>query len=265
MPIPEPSYSDFQSAYALYSKEDFLPEQGFTVTVQDDDGDDNYWNAYGQSDDTDQPPISANAKQDSALNSEDAYWAQYSSVQGQFTLYFLSLQLFNLLFTGSGDSTLPSPRPEKQNFGAQRIIIPSDDFQIHRTEPYNPLEPPSPEKLAERLAALSPRPDSPPFPDEDDSLITDSNSSSPHLTQVESTGVSASPRQIPDKFILVDSVPATVDITGTNLEQDPRDTLLKQHIVSLYQLWSLSKPSNVSNDQDKQSFISAVQAAIDHL
>lgn len=184
-------------------------------------------------------------------------------------------------FTGSGDSTLPSPRPEKQNFVSQadaalpqRIIIPSDDFQLNRTEPYNPLEPPSPEKLAERLAALSPRPESPSYPDEEDYPITDSSLASPHLTHDESThtqstGAPASPRHISDNFVLVDSSRITVNdttvIINSSQEQDPRDTLLKENIASLYKLWKLSSPSIRSNGEDKQAFLSAVQAAIEQL
>jgi len=86
MPFPSNSYTNFSDAFAAYSPDDFLPEPQYAVTAPDDgdgDDDDSYWNAYGQGDEDHPPPSSRSAKETKDLNSEDAYWAQYSSVQGE--------------------------------------------------------------------------------------------------------------------------------------------------------------------------------------
>lgn len=75
MPFPPKSYSTFDDALVAYTSDDFLQEQSYSVTVDDD----SYWNSYGN--DSDQPSISADAL-DPTPSSEDAYWAQYSTVQG---------------------------------------------------------------------------------------------------------------------------------------------------------------------------------------
>ena len=80
MPFPPDSHPSFESAYAIYAPEDFLPEPAYTLNVSHDD-DDSYWDAYAGSDHDDRPPASTNAL-DPNPNSEDAYWAQYSAVQG---------------------------------------------------------------------------------------------------------------------------------------------------------------------------------------
>jgi hypothetical protein len=64
-----------------------LPRQNETVHIEvEDDDDDDYWNAYGAgNDDSDTSDYSQDvldAKKDDA-KTEDAYWAQYSTVQGQ--------------------------------------------------------------------------------------------------------------------------------------------------------------------------------------
>jgi hypothetical protein len=66
------SISDTSSQYNAY---------GFNDRDDGSDDDDDYWNAYGAEDDDDVPRERQTAK-DSADDSEDAYWARYSSVQG---------------------------------------------------------------------------------------------------------------------------------------------------------------------------------------
>lgn len=82
MPFPPTSHSSLSDALAAFSPEDFQDSYSITLNnVQDDDDDDDYWNAYGQGDDPNaaKPYPAASA---TSLNSEDAYWAQYSSIQG---------------------------------------------------------------------------------------------------------------------------------------------------------------------------------------
>lgn len=55
----------------------------------DTDDDDNYWNSYG-AENTGSVRPSPSMGRDEADASEDAYWAQYASVQGVFLQYFQS-------------------------------------------------------------------------------------------------------------------------------------------------------------------------------
>lgn len=90
MPFPADSYASLTDAMALYSPDDFLPEQHPTTNVVDDD-DHSYWDSYGQSGVSDHI---SKTHLDSEPSSEDAYWAQYSAVQGSYsaTPYFFLLK-----------------------------------------------------------------------------------------------------------------------------------------------------------------------------
>lgn len=86
MPFPANAYANFRDAVAVYSPDDFLQEQDYEMKISGDadgDDDDAYWDAYGGGDDdaADRLPASKPAED---LNSEDAYWARYNSVQGAF-------------------------------------------------------------------------------------------------------------------------------------------------------------------------------------
>ena len=75
MPFPPNSYASLADAMALRSPDDFLPEQHIIA----DDDDLSYWDAYGQGE------LSHHISRtslDPEPSSEDAYWAQYSTVQG---------------------------------------------------------------------------------------------------------------------------------------------------------------------------------------
>ena len=81
MPFPANSYPSLTDAITLYSPDDFLPEQHPTNNVADDD-DLSYWDAYGQGE------VSHHISRtslDPEPSSEDAYWTQYSTVQGSYS------------------------------------------------------------------------------------------------------------------------------------------------------------------------------------
>ncbi|KAJ3508933.1 hypothetical protein NLJ89_g5488 [Agrocybe chaxingu] len=252
MPFPSNSYTTFSDAFAAYSADDFLPEQGFSLKVAAAEEEDSYWNAYGGGDDDLDHPSASGKSEDSSLNSEDAYWAQYSSVQG------------------SGDSTMPSPLPTKKKFGQDadatepgRIIVPSDDFRINHIEPYNPLEPPAPSSLARRLAALANESGANSPPLFDDSTTTDSNTASPQLTEVvpanEERSPSLSPPQQPvESFVVVD-VQDPADTTD-DLSQD----VLRENIKNLYRLWKLGRHDK-SVEEDKDLFLAIAKQAVEQL
>ncbi|KAF8807434.1 hypothetical protein BYT27DRAFT_7223258 [Phlegmacium glaucopus] len=240
MPFPANSYASLTDAMALYSADDFLPEQHHTINVADDD-DHSYWDSYGQGEVSDS--ISG-ATLDPDPSSEDAYWAQYSGVQG------------------SGDSTLPSPMPRKKVYETdvdpmpERIIVPSDDLQLHHIEPYNPLEPLSPETLARRLAALSSRSGANSPPSLDDS--PDSETPSPNLGEVSHNQTSSSPS------ISHQQLNEPVIMHPQSDSDDRAQSALRDSIRSLYHFWKLSRPGRPS-DQDKTLFLSTVYQVIDQL
>jgi hypothetical protein len=135
----------------------------------------------------------------------------------------------------------------------ERIVVPSDNLQIHHVDLYNPLEPPSPDSLARRLAALSSgfEANSPPFLD--DSTITDSGTSSPNIGEVSLTQSSSSP-----------SITQPVTMHPQHDSDDRAQVALRDGIGSLYQFWKLSRP-DIPLDQEKTLFLSTLHQIIDQL
>ena len=133
----------------------------------------------------------------------------------------------------------------------KRIVVPSDDLQIHHVEPYNPLEPVSPDSLARRLAALSSgyEANSPPFLD--DSTITDSENSSPNIGEVNLTQTSS-------------STSITQPMHPQYDTDDRAQIALRDGIRSLYQFWKLNRP-DMPLDQEKTLFLSTLHQIIDQL
>jgi len=157
---------------------------------------------------------------------------------------------------------MPSPRSRqkasktdvvKGDSVPERIVISSDDLQIHHVEPYNPLEPLSPDSLASRLAALSSGYDanSPPFLD--DSTITDSETSSLYIGEVNFTQTSSST-----------SITQPITMHPQYDSVDRAQIALRDGIRSLYQFWKLSRP-NMPIDQEKTLFLSTLHQIIDQL
>ena len=262
MPFPANSYPSLTDAIALYSPDDFLPEQQHPTANVTDNDDLSYWDSYGRRQVSDHI---ARTGMNPESSSEDAYWAQYSTVQGPHSASNCSFLHLIKVYVGSGDSTLPSPPHRKKasetgvnNPMPERIIVPSDDLQIHRVEPYNPLEPLSPDALARRLAVLSSSngANSPPFLD--DSPTTDSETPSPNIGSVNHTqGFSSQSitHQQPDEHIT----------THPQCDSDDRaQNALRDSIRSLYQFWKLSRPDR-HLDQDKALFLSTVHRVIDQL
>ncbi|KAL4243547.1 hypothetical protein ABKN59_001202 [Abortiporus biennis] len=136
----------------------------------DGSDDDDYWNAYGSHDDHADSPAGYDFLQskDAAANTEDAYWAQYSSVHG------------------TADSTRPSPLPLHRRKPHALEQMPSDPdsphplpvpvrgFSENASEDALPIapsiyssrslhiarspwDPASPETLARLLSTISPR------------------------------------------------------------------------------------------------------------
>jgi len=94
MPFPPSSRSTLEQATAESCTTDEVLEQtgsaAFTIAA-DTDNEDDYWNAYGvPSEDLISALPPRSAKDGSCEGAEDAYWAQYSSVQGDFSSLIFS-------------------------------------------------------------------------------------------------------------------------------------------------------------------------------
>ena len=179
---------------------------------------------------------------------------------------------------GSGDSTLPSPRPLNKKLapdvevglgeGPERIFVPSDDFQIHHVEPYNPLEPPAPDSLARRLAALSALQTEPgselrmsPPLFEDDSPTSDSNTASPHLAELLPPPEVPSPTYSP--FVVAELPLESAPEDPRQLEH-PSQELLRDNVKCLYRLWKFGR-QDAATEQDKEVFLATVRQALEQL
>ncbi|KAI0662803.1 hypothetical protein C8Q70DRAFT_908776 [Cubamyces menziesii] len=170
---------------------------------QDDSDDDDYWNAYGSTDIGDSlycgsAPVSA---KDSA-SSEDAYWAQYASVQG------------------TADSTIPSPIPQarrklppvstdaEKDFTSPAplpvpVRVPAEDTYaeplpipatlVSRPRSNSRWDPASPTALAKLLASITPRESASPSPAPDASFDIEEEFSSPTVGGSNDSDLSSSP------------------------------------------------------------------------
>jgi hypothetical protein len=162
-----------------------------------------------------------------------------------------------LAWTGSADSTIPSPIPPTKNIKSEvtndddivdcqeRIIVPPPtEFQSHHV-PYNPLGPPSPGGLARRLQALSDTQLSSPFIDDE-----------------------------PDSGYGTLSPPRAADANTDTVEwqkqaDDDHDyaafrMVLQDTVKNLYKLWRM-RGGDESAEQDRNLFVGAVQRALEDL
>jgi hypothetical protein len=298
MPFPRDSYPTISDAYAAFrSPNDFLAEPIYpaVAVAGADDDDDGYWDSYGQElDDGADEQGAKHAKGHPDPNSEDAYWARYSSIHGMSLHPFSSYKAKRLaIATGSADSTIPSPMPVKRNAdgtqthaGADRVFIPSSDLvpNLSNDEPYNPLEPPSPEALHERLSNLSTRPESPPFEEDNSSDSDDSvsptdaarpslepESTTPDAPEEERGPLSAAESQ---QYVLVNepqSKPVPSDASASTITTtNEADSSLQQSIHGLYRLWKLQHGQRNPGSQlqthidaDKETFLTLVRRAIE--
>jgi len=241
MPFPKDSHSALCDAIAIHQSScDFLPDS-LNVVVDGNDNDDSYWNSYSQT--SDGPPPALDSK---PVNSEDAYWAQYATVQGMSPVLIISHSI--IFSAGSGDSTFPSPLPNKQTFVQRdvgtdrRVIVDCNELQQNVAELYNPLNPPSPNSLSRRLALVSSRPDSPSL---DDSPSSDSDTPSRHAP---STGVEVTPNPSASK---------PLQTVTAELQEALRDS-----IKGIYGLWFAAQQGK-NTDEARDLFLTLVRQALD--
>jgi len=244
--FPKRTYSNLSHPMALFP-DNFLPEHTQSLSIDNPDDDDVYWNAYEASE---QSLQSIPVKPVPRADTEDAYWAQYASVQGQCAPESSpDLHTNQIHLLGSADSTMPSPRSHNRRLqlaeGDQRIFVPSSKLNpdLPQFDLYNPLAPPSPSSLSRRLALLPIRPD-PPLQDEDDpsSVFASVASPSHHADLVGA--------EEPSTVLLRPVVQSAEAISIF------ADEALKNTIQGLYQLWRTGKKS-------RQDFLTLVERAIE--
>ncbi|KAH7883617.1 hypothetical protein F5I97DRAFT_1813788 [Phlebopus sp. FC_14] len=263
MPFPELSFLTPEESLSLIPPVGVafdraqLIESVAEANSNTDVDDDPYWDSYGASADNVSPlPSHRGAKEPLTFEGEDAYWAQYASVQG------------------SGDSTVPSPLPRNgklpisSNFSSQEepIIIPAST--IHSKLTSSKLAPPSPNTLTHLLNIISPRKDLySPRSDEPRSAVTP-NTLSTHVTTDDSdlpTPVSADGDQlahvVSPVHVKLNGVPFEMRHPHTALVAVEEDRALTDSIKGLYYLWKAGSRKDVSG-KGSEAFLRIVRAAI---
>lgn len=86
MPFPPNTFDTVKDAL-FFQPHSFLAEPTMNIV---NDEDDSYWDAYG-GDDSDNPAPLTVTKDKSQGGTEDAYWAQYAEVHGQYSTFSLFL------------------------------------------------------------------------------------------------------------------------------------------------------------------------------
>ncbi|KAI0033141.1 hypothetical protein K488DRAFT_85149 [Vararia minispora EC-137] len=161
MPFPPTTHSTLDGALSSIGMLEVSPDYPDSPRSPSAEADDDtYWNSYGAPDGEDTEPILHATSADKATpdNEEDAYWAQYSSVQGAVN-YCRSrrlLEMLPLMSAGTADSTIPTPPHHR----LVRKLVPAPEEPLPipaatMIRPRNgPREPPSPATLAQRLGQL---------------------------------------------------------------------------------------------------------------
>ncbi|KAH9946643.1 hypothetical protein B0H21DRAFT_778993 [Amylocystis lapponica] len=133
----------------------------------EDDDDDDYWNSYGSHEDVIPDGNSQSLSgRDTGGGTEDAYWAQYSSVHGtadstQPSPLPQPHRKSQAVYTDSsmkGQSPRPLPVHIRSAFGSRDDALPIPLSAIPRPNLHSKWDPASPGVLADLLSKISPRP-----------------------------------------------------------------------------------------------------------
>lgn len=280
MPFPSSSSPTLQESRnsasragpPLHSSLDLVPE----ADQIDSNSDDSYWDSYGAAG-HDLPSPSRNASMPDPVG-EDAYWAQYASVQG---CYFLgpSCNTNSPTSVGSADSTVPSPLPVNRKL---RPVYSNDDNESvfplpPQSEPiidvpvdaiHSRLQPgpPPPNMLANLLSTISPRKDIH-FGDPYSSQSPSAPSTDPSPEQTTADSELLTP-PFPDEYLDVAVVsPVAVEVNGVPSKRHPcplyetEDKALTESIKGLYYLWKSGRKCE-PDARDKTVFLQIVQEAV---
>lgn len=186
-----------------------------------------YWDAYGQDEHHDDDEHHALAH-DSHAHTEDAYWAQYANVHGTSLSTAYNPNLTPL--PGSGDSTIPSPVPEKRRPAAHH-------------EPTVVHVPSHAQDLSDRLFALSSRLESLPAISD---VVEDTQTFELAILDSDSSPSSEEPVKV-ESWLHADN-----------------ETALRDSIRGLYMLWRSSK-THWKEPATDEKFLSIVRDAIQEI
>ncbi|KIK43535.1 hypothetical protein CY34DRAFT_23487 [Suillus luteus UH-Slu-Lm8-n1] len=266
MPFPSTSRSALQTPTTAA---EFARERYPSVARSFLDEEDRYWNAYNAPFHESFSALAPRStfREGSADGAEDAYWAQYSSVQG------------------SADSTVPSPLPNHRKletalpvyYTQQEGAIPIPADTIHSLPLSNSkFGPPSPTALAHLLNIISPRKDIHTPTSNGPSSTFDRDTPSPLSTLDNSdleTPASGNPGQYahvaqPVKVTLNDMSYSNGPHAGNGHadEEDAEfaveeDKAVTESIKGIYYLWKARK-FNQPDEESSDAFQRIVRAAI---
>ncbi|KIY71602.1 hypothetical protein CYLTODRAFT_109767 [Cylindrobasidium torrendii FP15055 ss-10] len=228
------------------------------IHVEAVDPDDAYWNSYGDEEGEDHGLHDAHTAKhpDTTHNSEDAYWAQYSSVHG------------------TADSTIPSPMPERRRAPHvhETSHLHEDYLGVAHAQNSFMRRNQHAIDLSDRLHALNERVESFPLPGDEDEedmpglvhpYSSDEEStaasaqardeeeeSMPELVNRDSTDTQSSAAQARDEVI----VPTTAGPMSREV-----DIALKEAIRGVYGLWKMGAGNGSA---DNGEFVELVKEAV---
>jgi len=142
-------------------------------------------------------------------------------------------------------------------------------------EPYNPLEPPSPDELTRRLASLVARPASPPFDEEASSEDSDL-AATPDLPSQQAEAEEPHPSSLHEISPIKNEQPLSAtdtppDVAGrsspkfgsadSTAPEDESDAALQHSIQGLYRLWKLEQQRKQTS-QHAEAFLALVRRTI---
>ncbi|KAF9044725.1 hypothetical protein BDZ89DRAFT_1127763 [Hymenopellis radicata] len=230
MPFPPNSFDNIDDMWGLQ-----------VHVVEEANEEDAYWDAYGHDDHLEVDPDATRAKHDHG-NNEDAYWAQYANVHG------------------SGDSTIPSPMPEKRKPGSyissqlHEHSADSDDHLHHGEEIVDmSLSSLRPSKhaidLSDRLHALSSRLHS--LPAQEDV---------PELTEESSPETESPSEAAPFQESEVEQQPVKLSSEETEAGDDV--DVLKETIRGVYRLWKMGRKGASGEAESADEFLDIVKQVL---
>ncbi|KAI9572945.1 hypothetical protein HD554DRAFT_2202761 [Boletus coccyginus] len=272
MPFPSLSFSNPEESLASRSaRRAGSPRPSWSVgLIAEADhinsgDDDSYWDAYGTAGCDLTSPLPPQNSSD-VVEGEDAYWAQYASVQG------------------SADSTVPSPLPTHRKL---RLMNPESAFPfppqddsivdipvdaIHSRPLPSRIEPPSPNMLAHLLSSISPRKEISSVLDDPYSLRSPSAYNTDPSADETSTATDSElvTPPLPNGCLDASFVsPVAVKLNGVPLlksrsrPDQAEDMALTDSIKGLYYLWKAAKKGE-PDETERSVFLEIVRAAIAH-
>jgi hypothetical protein len=283
MPFPPRSRESLQEVLADAAAKSPQVDKPLSIRTSEagEKGDDEYWNAYDAQEDDDNYP-EHEVQPLTEESGEDAYWAQYASIQGPHSLLYPPQSSYIDISLGSGDSTVPSPLHDRRQLhlpphlrdqrpstpptpdydqNQRPLPIPNPHFMIYKK--HDRLEPPSADALAERLGSISPRQSQPSSLSRSTSSEFLSEMSEHHIDDGTDDGSrtaaisSSNPLERLGAISLLKSHPG--DVGGNE-----KEIALMESIRSVYKLWKMTARTEEGED-DREVFLRVAREAVELL